>query len=78
MEVIGTYDPIPKLDPYDNSGKFHKDIKLDVVRAKYWIGVGAQPSDTAWRILSMVSLHSSTWWMLQARSWEEAGANAGG
>ncbi|PKS09508.1 hypothetical protein jhhlp_004125 [Lomentospora prolificans] len=56
MEVIGTYDPIPKLDPYDNSGKFHKDIKLDVVRAKYWIGVGAQPSDTAWRILSMAGV----------------------
>jgi len=58
MEVIGTYDPIPKLDAYDNSGKFHKDIKLDVVRARYWIGVGAQPSDTAWRILSMVSLYA--------------------
>ncbi|KEZ39339.1 hypothetical protein SAPIO_CDS10030 [Scedosporium apiospermum] len=56
MEVIGTYDPIPKLDAYDNSGKFHKDIKLDVVRARYWIGVGAQPSDTAWRILSMAGI----------------------
>ena len=55
MEVIGTYDPIPKADPYDNSGKLHKDIKLDAIRARYWIGVGAQPSDTAWRILSMVS-----------------------
>lgn len=55
MEVIGTYDPIPKSDPYDHSGKLHKDIKLDVHRARYWIGVGAQPSDTAWRILSMVS-----------------------
>ena len=55
MEVIGTYDPIPKSDPYDSSGKLHKDIKLDMVRARYWIGVGAQPRDTAWRILSMVS-----------------------
>lgn len=60
MEVIGTYDPIPKLDPYANTGQFHKDIKLDVIRAKYWIGVGAQPSDTAWRILSMVSFLSYT------------------
>ena len=59
MEVIGTYDPIPKADPYDSSGKLHKDIKLDMVRARYWIGVGAQPSDTAWRILSMVSRPSS-------------------
>lgn len=55
MEVIGTYDPIPKVDPYDDSGKLHKDIKLDLQRARYWVGVGAQPTDTAWRILSMVS-----------------------
>jgi small subunit ribosomal protein S16 len=56
LEVIGTYDPIPKADPYDNSGKLHKDIQLDRVRAKYWIGVGAQPTDTAWRLLSMIGM----------------------
>lgn len=56
LEVIGTYDPIPKPDPYDNSGKLHKDIKLDSQRAQYWIGVGAQPTDTAWRLLSMVGI----------------------
>jgi small subunit ribosomal protein S16 len=55
LEVIGTYDPIPKADPYDDSGRLHKDIKLDVLRAKYWLGVGAQPTDTTWRLLSMVS-----------------------
>lgn len=49
----GTYDPIPK-PPTDGEGKPFKDIKLDSARAKYWIGVGAQPSDTAWRLLSMV------------------------
>jgi len=54
LEVIGTYDPIPKKDTYDNSGKLHKDIKLDTLRAKYWIGVGAQPTDVVWRLLSMV------------------------
>jgi small subunit ribosomal protein S16 len=54
--VLGTYDPVPKPDPYDNSGKLHKDIKLDTQRAKYWIGVGAQPTDTAWRLLSMVGV----------------------
>lgn len=32
----------------------HKDIRLDVDRAKYWVGVGAQPTDTVWRFLSMV------------------------
>ncbi|RKL47741.1 hypothetical protein BFJ72_g1972 [Fusarium proliferatum] len=56
LEVIGTYDPIPKPDPYDTSGKLHKDIKLDSQRARYWIGVGAQPTDTAWRLLSMVGI----------------------
>ena len=56
LEVIGTYDPIPKPDPYDDSGKLHKDIKLDTQRARYWIGVGAQPTDTAWRLLSMVGI----------------------
>ncbi|KAI0863435.1 ribosomal protein S16 domain-containing protein [Xylaria cubensis] len=54
LEVIGTYDPVPKPDPYDNSGRLHKDIKLDAIRARYWIGVGAQPTDTVWRMLSMV------------------------
>lgn len=54
LEVIGTYDPVPKPDPYDKSGRMHKDIKLDTTRARYWIGVGAQPSDTVWRLLSMV------------------------
>jgi small subunit ribosomal protein S16 len=54
--VIGTYDPIPKKDTYDSSGKLHKDIKLDTLRAKYWIGVGAQPTDVVWRLLSMVRI----------------------
>ncbi|EAA35966.1 hypothetical protein GE21DRAFT_40 [Neurospora crassa] len=56
LEVIGTYDPVPKKDTYDTTGKLHKDIKLDVTRAKYWIGVGAQPTDTVWRLLSLVGI----------------------
>ena len=54
LEVIGTYDPTPKMDPYQTGGKPHKDIQLDLVRARYWIGVGAQPTDVVWRLLSMV------------------------
>lgn len=49
----GTYDPIPKPPPL-GEGRPFKDIKLDSARAKYWLGVGAQPSDPAWRLLSMV------------------------
>ncbi|TVY45625.1 Ribosomal protein S16, mitochondrial [Lachnellula subtilissima] len=55
IEVLGTYDPIPK-PPADGEGKPFKDIKLDTARAKYWLGVGAQPSDPAWRLLSMAGL----------------------
>ena len=69
LEVLGTYDPIPKT-PSETAGgasdstgaavstKKFKDIKLDIARAKYWLGVGAQPSDPAWRLLSMVSLRA--------------------
>lgn len=39
----------------------HKDIKLDTLRAKYWIGVGAQPTDVVWRLLSMVSHPRNLW-----------------
>ncbi|EJP62205.1 Ribosomal protein S16 [Beauveria bassiana D1-5] len=57
LEVIGTYDPVPKADPYETTpGRLHKDVRLDTQRARYWIGVGAQPTDTAWRLLSMVGI----------------------
>jgi small subunit ribosomal protein S16 len=56
LEVLGTYDPIPKKDAYDTSGQLHKDVRVDIARAQYWIGVGAQPSDTVWRLLSMINV----------------------
>ena len=55
MEVIGTYDPIPK-EPREGESNRWKDIRLDISRAKYWLGVGAQPSDPAWRLLAMVRI----------------------
>jgi len=36
VEIVGTYDPLKKP----------AEIKLDEERISYWIGVGAQPSDT--------------------------------
>jgi small subunit ribosomal protein S16 len=36
IEEIGTYQPRKKSD----------NVKLDLDRVKYWIGKGAQPSDT--------------------------------
>jgi small subunit ribosomal protein S16 len=57
LEVLGTYDPKPQAPrPGDTHGRPWKDIKLDISRARYWVGVGAQPSDTAWRLLSMVGI----------------------
>lgn len=35
-EEVGTYDPLKKP----------AEVKLDSDRIKYWLGVGAQPSDT--------------------------------
>ena len=41
IEEIGTYNPL--TDP--------SDIKVDAERAKYWISVGAQPTDTVKALL---------------------------
>jgi small subunit ribosomal protein S16 len=35
--------------------KMTKDIALDISRTRYWLGVGAQPSEPVWRLLSLVS-----------------------
>ena len=35
--------------------KRYKDVKLDRSRVKYWLGVGAQPSDGVERLLCLVS-----------------------
>jgi len=36
VEIVGTYDPLKKP----------AEIKLDADRIKYWLGCGAQPSNT--------------------------------
>ena len=36
VEVVGTYDPLKKP----------AEIRLDAERIRYWLGCGAQPSDT--------------------------------
>jgi ribosomal protein S16 len=36
---LGTYDPLPAA--LDGT----KEVRLDVARLKYWLGVGAQPSE---------------------------------
>lgn len=41
IEIIGTYDP--KKEP--------SEIKVDIDRAQFWIGRGAQPTDTVKKLL---------------------------
>jgi len=71
MEVLGTYNPLPQVpfasnhtpETMTNSKgedvpyvpKKYKDVKLDTSRTKYWLGVGAQPSEPVERLLCMVS-----------------------
>lgn len=53
IEVIGTYNPVPTPQPsFDNSTPI-KDVSLDFHRAKYWLGMGAEPTPkVAWLLKS--------------------------
>lgn len=44
IEELGFFDPLAKAD--DDNG-----LKIDTERAKYWLSVGAQPSDTVRALL---------------------------
>lgn len=48
IEEIGHFDPIEKDEG--------KQLKVDVDRAKYWLSVGAQPSDTVRSLLKRVGV----------------------
>ena len=68
----------------EGDGKPFKDIKLDISRAKYWLGVGAQPSEPAWRLLSMVRVcvlvafcYVYIGWGLVGRREEQGGREGG-
>ena len=46
IEIIGTYDPLK--DP--------SEIKLDMEKVKLWLQRGAQPTDTANKLIQRASL----------------------
>lgn len=46
IEIIGTYDPLK--DP--------SEIKLDMEKVKLWLQRGAQPTDTAKKLIQKASL----------------------
>jgi len=41
IEILGTYDPL----------KEPSEIKIDLARAKFWLEKGAQPTDTARKLI---------------------------
>ncbi|GMM44183.1 mitochondrial 37S ribosomal protein [Pichia kluyveri] len=64
IEVIGTYNPVPTPITPEMSSRGVipvKDIKLDFDRAKYWISVGAQPSDTVAFLLKKAGILHDQW-----------------
>jgi len=48
IEQLGWFNPTP--------GKDEKDLELNGERAQYWLGVGAQPSDTVRDMLAKLDL----------------------
>jgi ribosomal protein S16 len=68
LEVVGTYNPLPQKptnlsEEEAKVAKAFKEISIDRSRVKYWLGVGAQPTDSVWRLLSMVRryIYSFCW-----------------
>lgn len=60
IEQIGWYNPLEK--------DVAKQINLDEERVKYWIGVGAQPSDTIRDMLAKRNLiNTAPWEKIRAR-----------
>ena len=53
IEQIGTHNPMLPKDHADR-------VKLDLDRAKYWISVGAQPTDRVARFLDKAGLLKRT------------------
>lgn len=61
LEVVGVYDPIPR-HPTTPTGEVLEDepkikkISMNMDRVRYWLSVGAQPSNHCARLLTKVSL----------------------
>lgn len=49
IEKLGTWDPLPNADGL-------KLLRINKDRVKYWLGVGAQPSDTVLRLLGKAEI----------------------
>jgi ribosomal protein S16 len=64
IEQLGSYDPVPKLRrlPTESvldgiqEGSMQKALVINRKRVLYWLGVGAQPSDSVKSLLQLVRL----------------------
>lgn len=64
IEVLGTYNPIPRPRTVKQKKQgvlATKDVQLDFDRAKYWIGVGAQPSEMVTKLLKKCGILDESW-----------------
>lgn len=64
IEVIGTYNPVPtSISPLMKAEGVIpvKDVRLDFDRAKYWISVGAQPSDMVATLFKKAGILHEQW-----------------
>ena len=64
IEIIGHYNPISQP----------KEVVVKDDRARYWIGVGAQPSDTVVRLLKQVNVLDASGKVIPAAPAAEANA----
>ena len=64
IEIIGHYNPISQP----------KEVVVKDDRARYWIGVGAQPSDTVARLLKQVNVLDASGKVIPAAPAAEANA----
>lgn len=64
IEVLGTYssiaDPLSPQDVRDKKMPI-KDVRLDFLRAQYWLGTGAQPTPTVARLFKKAGLLPPEW-----------------
>ncbi|KAI7868462.1 30S ribosomal protein S16 [Spinellus fusiger] len=64
LEKIGTYDPIPNSEG-------NKLINLNFERTKYWLTVGAQPSEIVEKLLVKANLVPE-----KPKAWQQVAAKA--
>ena len=62
----------------DYKPRKYKDVRLDITRTKYWLGVGAQPSEGVQGILGLLGLWEGRPGTKEAEGMSGKGAKVGG